>query len=285
MAYKLITDSACDVSRETLAGWGVELLNMCYRFTDDDVEHFDDMDIVDFYNAMKSGRVAKTAAINSETFRVTFEEYLKAGTDVLYLAFSSGLSSTCSSAFMTAKELNEKYPNKVVVVDTLCASSGQGLLVYLASKKVAEGASIDEVAEYVESIRPNLSHWFTVDDLVYLKRGGRVSAASAFFGNLLGIKPVLHVDDEGHLIAMQKVRGRRTALNAIIDKFGETALDPKNSVIFISHAQCQADVDYVCAEVEKRYGAKVELVSDIGPVIGSHAGPGTLAFFFLGKER
>lgn len=285
MAFKLITDSACDVSRETLAVWGVELLNMCYRFTDDDVEHFDDMDIVDFYNAMKSGRVAKTAAINSETFKLTFEEYLKAGTDVLYIAFSSGLSSTCGSAFMAAKELNEKYSNKVLVVDSLCASGGQGLLVYLAAKKMAEGASVDEVKEYLESVKMSVSHWFTVDDLVYLKRGGRVSAAAAFFGNLLGIKPVLHVDNEGHLIPMEKVRGRKTALNTIVNKFGETALDPQNSVIFISHAQCRADLDYVASEIEKKYGSKVELITDIGPIVGAHAGPGTLAFFFIGKER
>ena len=287
MGYTIITDSGCDIKRNILDEWGVKMLSLTYRFTDGDAQYTEaDMPIDEFYAAMKVGRVAKTAAVNTETFRQAFEEYLKAGEDLLYIGFSSGLSSTYSAGYGAAQMLAAEYPErKIITVDTLAASAGFGMLVYLAKEKRNEGASIEEVAEYIESIKLNLSHWFTVDDLVYLKRGGRVSAAAAFFGNMLGIKPVLHVDNEGHLIAMSKVRGRRTSLNAIIDKFAETAIDVKGGPIFISHAGCQADVDYVIAELDKRFGVKVDHVTDVGPVIGSHSGPGTFAFFFLAKER
>lgn len=287
MSFRIVTDSSADIKRDTLEAWGVSVLPLSYRFTDGD-EVYDDtsMPISDFYAAMKGGRIAKTSAVNTESFRIKFEELLLSGHDVLYLGFSSGLSSTYSAAHLAASALREDYPErKIITVDTLAASAGQGLLVYLAKEKRDAGASIDEVAEYIESVKMNLSHWFTIEDLVYLKRGGRISAAAALFGNMLGIKPVLHVDNEGHLTPVEKVRGRRTSLNAIVDKYGETALDPATGPIFISHAECMADVEYIAAEVEKRYGAKVSLVTDVGPVIGSHAGPGTLAFFFLGKER
>ena len=287
MGYRIFTDSSADIKPGILESWGVKSLPLAYRFTDDEVMHTDaDMPIEEFYNEMKAGRVAKTSAVNTETFREAFEESLKAGEDVLYIGFSSGLSSTYSAAHLAALSLCEAYPERTIVtVDTLAASAGQGLLVYLAVEKKNAGATLEEVATYVEETKLQLSHWFTVDDLVYLKRGGRVSAAAAFFGNMLGVKPVLHVDNEGHLTPVMKVRGRRTSLTAIVDKYGETALDPKNGPIFISHAQCMADVDFVAAEIEKRYGNKVALITDVGPVIGSHAGPGTFAFFFLAKER
>ena len=287
MGYSIITDSGCDIKREVLESWGVDMLSLTFRFTDAEAQYTEaDMPIDEFYNAMRAGRVAKTSAVNTETFRQAFEAHLKAGEDVLYLGFSSGLSSTYSAGHAAAEILAKDYPDrKIITVDTLAASAGFGMLVYLAVEKKKAGASIEELAEYVEGLKLNLSHWFTVDDLVYLKRGGRVSAAAAFFGNMLGIKPVLHVDDEGHLTPMAKVRGRRTALNAIVDKYAETALDVKAGPIFISHAQCSADVDYIVAELDRRFGVKVDHITDIGPVIGSHAGPGTLAFFFLAKER
>ncbi len=287
MGYTIVTDSGCDIKRNILDEWGVKMLSLTYRFTDSGEQHTEaDMPIDEFYAAMKAGRVAKTAAVNTETFRQEFEKYLKEGEDLLYIGFSSGLSSTYSAGHGAAEMLAAEYPErKIITVDTLAASAGFGMLVYLAKEKKNEGASIEEVAEYIESIKLNLSHWFTVDDLVYLKRGGRVSASAAFFGNMLGIKPALHVDNEGHLIAMSKVRGRRTSLNAIIDKYAETAIDVKSGPVFISHAGCQADVDYVIAELDKRFGVKVDHVTDVGPVIGSHSGPGTFALFFLAKER
>lgn len=286
MAYKIITDTGCDIKRELLEKWDVDLLSLAFRFTDDDVLHTeDDMGVDAFYAEMRGGRVAKTSAINGETFKTEFAKYLKEGTDVLYIGFSSGLSSTYSSAYLAAEALRSEYPErKVITVDTLAASAGQGLIVYLATKARDEGKSIEELAEYVKEISPKVAHWVTVEDLVYLKRGGRVSSASAFFGNLLGIKPMIHVDDEGHLIPVAKVRGRRASLNYIVDKFGETVIDP-TATIFLSHADCLADAEYVRDEIKKKYNADIELITDIGPVIGSHAGPGTVAFFFLAKER
>ena len=287
MGYKIITDSSADIKKEVLESWGVELLYLSFRFTDDEKMYTgEDMPISDFYAAMRSGRVAKTSAINTESFKLAFEEHLKAGEDILYIGFSSGLSSTYSAGHLAAVALREQYPDrKIITVDTLAASAGQGLMVYLAKEKQAAGATLEEVGAYLEQIKQNVAHWFTVEDLVYLKRGGRVSAAAAFFGNMLGIKPVLHVDSEGHLTPVEKVRGRRTSLNTILDKYAATALDPAAGPVFISHADCLADVEYISAELERRFGAKVAHVTDVGTVIGAHAGPGTLAFFYLGKER
>ena len=286
MAYKIITDSGCDIKRELLNEWDVEMLSLSFRFTDDDVLHTEeDMGIAEFYAEMRGGRVAKTSAVNTETFKTEFAKYLAEGNDILYIGFSSGLSSTFSSGYLAAEALRSEYPDrKIIAIDTLAASAGQGLIVYLAKNQRDEGKSIDEVAEYVKEISPKMAHWVTVEDLVYLKRGGRVSAASAFFGNLLGIKPMIHVDDAGHLIPVAKVRGRRASLNFIVDKFGETVVDTA-APIFISHADCLQDAEYVRDEIKKKYGADVQLITDIGPVIGSHAGPGTVAFFYIAKER
>ena len=287
MGYRIFTDSSADISRDMLKSWGVSTLSLSFRFTDDDVQHTDeDMPTEEFYAAMRAGRVAKTSAVNSESFRLAFEECLKEGEDILYIGFSSGLSSTYSAAHLAAEALMGEYPERrIITVDTLAASAGQGLLVYLAVEKKKAGADIDEVAAYLEENKLNLAQWFTVEDLVYLKRGGRVSAAAAFFGNMLGIKPVMHVDNEGHLVPVEKVRGRRTSLNTILDRYGESAIDPAAGPVFISHAQCMPDVEYFAAELERRYGAKVGIITDVGPVIGSHSGPGTFAFFFLAKQR
>ena len=202
------------------------------------------------------------------------------------LAFSSGLSTTFNSGRLAAERVAPLYPDrKVMVVDTLSASAGFGMIVYLALEKQKEGASIEEVAAYVEELKFNLCHWFTVDDLVYLKRGGRISPTAAFFGNMLGIKPVLHMDDEGHLIAMSKVRGRRTAVASLAEKYGELAKDPGKDTVFISHGDCMKDVEELKTILKNKYGADVKLVTDVGPVIGAHSGPGTLALFFVGRER
>ena len=230
--------------------------------------------------------MAKTSAVNSETFLSLFEEALKEGKDVLYLGFSSGLSTTYNSGRLAAEQMREKHPDrKIIVLDTLAASAGFGLLVYLAVQKKNAGASIEETAEYAKSLIPRLAHWFTVDDLVYLKRGGRISPTAAFVGNMLGIKPVLHVDNEGHLINMSKVRGRKTALNALASKIGELEADVEHYPIFISHGDCMADVEMLKKMILDKYGKEVELVTDVGAVIGAHAGPGVLALFFIAKER
>ena len=285
--YIIFTDSACDIKPEILADWGVKSLPLTFRFDVDNVEYSNyGMDTKTFYDRMREGQVAKTAAVNSQTFLIAFEEILKEGKDVLYLGFSSGLSTTYNSARIAAEELLGTYTDaKIVVVDTLAASAGQGLLVRLVVDKKNEGAAIDEAAEFARNTVLNVCHWFTVDDLVYLKRGGRISAAAAFFGNVIGIKPVLHVDNEGHLVNVMKVRGRRSAVAAMAEKYVECALDKENGKVYISHADCQKDVDDLANIIREKTGASVEIVTDVGPVIGAHSGPGTLALFFIGKER
>jgi len=284
--YMIYTDSACDIRPELLMGWNVECINLAFHFEDSVEQTGDKTDIRMFYQKMRDGGVAKTTAVNPEAFVRAFEPVLASGRDILYLGFSSGLSATYNSSCIAAEELRQKYPERrVVAVDTLCASAGQGLLVYLSVQKKAEGASIDEVASYAEKIKLSICHWFTVDDLVYLKRGGRVSSAVAFVGSVLGIKPVMHVDDAGKLINVSKARGRKASLSMICDKFGELAQSTRENTVFISHGDCLSDAEELKKQLEKTYGIKVAVITDIGPVIGAHSGPGTIALFFVGKER
>lgn len=212
--------------------------------------------------------------------------FLDAGQDVLVLAFSSGLSTTYQSSVIAVEELREQYPDrKIYTVDTLAASLGQGLLVWHAAQLRTQGKTIEEVRDWVEENKLHLCHWFTVDDLNHLKRGGRVSAATALLGTMLSIKPVLHVDDEGHLINMSKARGRAASLKALVDKMEETAIDPAGQTIFISHGDCEGDARKVAGMVKERFGVEVAVIGTIGPVIGAHSGPGTMALFFLGEKR
>ena len=285
--YVICTDSGCDLSPALLAEWGILYKSLTFRFDGSDTEYSNnEMDSVTFYDKMRAGGIAKTAAVNVDTFAELFESVLAAGDDVLFLGFSSGLSTTYNSGRLAAMQLRDRFPDrKIVTIDTLAASAGQGLLVYLALEKKKAGATIEETAEYIQSIIPNLAHWFTVDDLVYLKRGGRVSPTAAFVGNMLGIKPVLHVDDEGHLTPVSKERGRRNALKAMADHYSEAALDPENGPIFISHSDCLKDAETLASMIKERHGADVQIITYVGPVIGAHSGPGTLALFFLGSHR
>lgn len=285
--YVIVTDSACDIVPATLAEWGVQLERLTFRFTDEDREYIDgEIAPKDFYDRMRRGGVAKTAAVNVERFVDLFEKNLSEGKDVLYLGFSTGLSTTYNSGRLAAEQLREKYPDReIYTLDTLSASAGEGLLVYLVAQKAAEGVTIQELYEYAKELVPSVCHWFTVDDLVYLKRGGRVSPAAAFFGNMLGIKPVMHVDNEGKLIPVEKVRGRRSALAAMAARYKATAKDPAGGTVFISHADCDADVALLSKMLKEQCGAEVKVVTSVGTVIGAHSGPGTLALFFIGKER
>lgn len=285
--YIIFTDSSADLSPEMLGAWGVSYLPLTFRFSDSEHEFTNsDMEIGEFYSKMREGGVAKTAAVNSESFRLAFEKILSDGKDVLYIGFSSGLSTTYNSARIAAESLREDYPDgRVVTVDSLAASAGLGMLVRLAVLKKEEGLAIDGVAAYVESLKLNMCHWFTVDDLVYLKRGGRISSTAAFVGNLLGIKPVLHVDNEGHLVNVSKVRGRRAAITALAEKLFATADDSLPALVYISHSDCKSDAELLAAIIKEKCGRETEIITDVGPVIGAHSGPGTLALFFLGKER
>lgn len=285
--YIIFTDSGCDITPELLKEWGVEYLPLTFRFTDSEQEYTNsDMPSKEFYDAMRAGRIAKTSAVNMETFKQAFEAELKKGNDVLYLGFSGGLSGTCSAAQIAANELREEYPErKLVAIDSLCASAGQGLLLRLAVDKKEAGASIEELGAYLEENKLNLCHEFTVDDLVYLKRGGRVSPTVALIGTMLSIKPVMHVDDEGHLVKVTQARGRKAALKALVDKYSENALDPENGLIYICQADCMDDAKRVEDMIHARHGNKVDLIVYTGSVIGAHSGPGTLALFYLGKKR
>lgn len=285
--FIIFTDSACDIKPALLNEWGVHSIDLSFRFDGDDNEYFNgDMQIADFYDRMRSGEVAKTAAINPDRFAAAFEERLQQGKDVLCLVFSSGLSVTCNSAKIAAEELCAKYPErKIIVVDTLAASAGQGLLVYLTVQKKNGGCTIEDAAEYAEELKLRIAHWVTVDDLVYLKRGGRISPTVALVGKALGIKPIIHVDNEGKLVSVSKARGRKNALAVLADKYCELAEDPKNSTVFISHGDSPEDAMKVAELIEQATGTQTQLITDIGPVIGAHAGPGTIALFFVGKER
>ena len=285
--YQIVTDSACDLGLELLSELNVRSVSLTLKFDGEETElKNDDIIAKDFYDKMRAGGVAKTSAVNVDGFKTVFEEILKEGKDILYLGFSSGLSTTYNSARLAAEELQEDYPDrKIITIDSLAASTGFGMLVYLVAKKRDEGVGFEELAEYAKATIPNLVHWFTVDDLVYLKRGGRVSPAVAFVGGLLGIKPVMHVDDEGHLVKVTTARGRTAAIKALADKFGETALDHTKGPVMICHGDCEEDAKKLSDIIENTYGVKTDITVYTGPVIGAHSGPGTLALFFLGNIR
>ncbi len=285
--YVIVTDSSCDLPASLVAEYGLEVVQLAVSLDGGDPTFNNELDIKDFYAQLRAKKRATTSAANPDTFHGVFEKYLSAGTDVLYLGFSSGLSGTCNAGFVAARELREKYPErKCVVVDTLCASLGEGLLVVLAAKKKAEGATLEEVRAYAEELKPCLVHLFTVDDLFFLKRGGRVSAVTAVAGSALGIKPLLHVDNAGHLVKTGVKRGRVPSINALCERMKELAVDPAEQLVFISHGDCEDEANYLAEKIKAELGVKQPiLVSHVGPVIGAHAGPGTVALFFIGKER
>lgn len=283
--YVLFTDSACDIHPDKLAEWNVKMLPLAFLFTDTNVEQKDhDEPIGEFYKSMRAGRVAKTSCVNEDAFENAFTEILEAGQDILYLGLSGGLSVTPENAKKVAERLAKKYPDrKIEAIDSLSASAGEGLFVYLAVKNRDAGMTLEENAEALRKEIPHVCHWFTVEDLVYLKRGGRVSAATALLGTALNVKPVLHVDNEGHLIKMTQVHGRKKSIKTLAEKLGQT-IRP-DSPIFISNADCLEDAEMLKDIIKNECGMDVTLITSIGSVIGAHAGPGTLALFFMGKER
>ena len=285
--YRIVTDSSCDLPEELVREYDLRVLPL--RVTLGEETYLNEPGAVDshtFYEKLRAGVPAQTSAVNTQDFADAMKEELETGRDVLYIGFSSGLSGTYHAGCIAAQELREKYPERDIrCVDTFGASGGFGLLLYMAVQKKREGGTIEECEKVVLDNRFHLCHWFTVDDLVYLKRGGRISSATAFVGNALGFKPVLHMDDAGHLINMFKVRGRKASLNAMADKYGELALDKAGGTVFISHGDCRADADTLAAILKERYGASVKEIVVVGPVIGAHSGPGTLALFFLGEHR
>lgn len=289
MGYKIVTDSTIDLTQKMIEE--LELTVISLRFTIDGKTYKDKSDMSEmstetFYAKLREGKMSTTSQINADEFARTFEPILEAGEDVLHIAFSSGLSGTCQSAYIARDELKEKYPErKIYVFDSLCASMGEGLLVYQAALLKRAGTDIDSLYKWLGENVLKLCHWFTVDDLNHLKRGGRVSTTAALVGTMLGIKPVLHVDDEGHLIPVSKVRGRRQSLDALVQKMAETAIHPDEQTIFISHGDCLKDAEYVAEQVRSKFGVKNIQINFVGPVIGAHSGPGTVALFFFGTQR
>lgn len=284
--YVIFADSACDIAPAILDDWGVRYLNLTFKFDDENEEHLNyDIDIKEFYQKMRDGKTGRTSGLNIESFKAAFTEELEKGNDVLYLGFSSALSTTYNSGRVAASELGEEFPDrKIIAVDTLSASAGYGFLLRLAVEEKNSGKSIDETASFVLENRLNLCHCFTVDNLIYLKRGGRISSTAALVGSVLNIKPILHVNNDGKLESVTKARGRKTALKTLLAKYGELALDTKGRV-FVSHADCLDEIKDLEQDFLEAYGVSFEYIADIGPVIGTHAGPGTIAVFFLGKER
>lgn len=287
--FIILTDSSADLSADMVQELGIQVLPLRFILQEHTyANHPDnrDMDPHAFYDMLRGGQVATTAAVNVADYTEVLEPLLQAGRDVLILAFSSGLSTTYNSSRIAVDELKEKYPErKLYTVDTLCASLGQGLLVYLAVQEQKKGRSIEQVRDWAEENKLHLCHQFTVDDLHFLKRGGRISATTAVVGSMLQIKPVLHVDNEGHLINIGKARGRQASLKALVDKMEQTAIDPAAQTVFISHGDCLQDAQTVAQMVKDRLGVQDVRINYVGPVIGAHSGPGTLALFYLGSER
>ena len=287
--YILMTDSSADLPDKLVRELNLEVLPLTFVLKGKNYKNWPDnreMAPKAFYRQLREGAVATTAAVNVADVVERVEPLLQQGKDVLLLSFSSGLSATCDSARIAAQELGEQYPErKFFVVDTLCASLGQGLLVWYTARERDRGHSIDEVRDWVEERKLNLCHQFTVDDLHFLKRGGRISAATAMVGSMLHIKPVLHVNDEGLLINTGKARGRQAALKALVDRMEETAIDPGSLTVFISHGDCLEDAQTVERMVRDRFGVQEIYINYVGPVIGAHSGPGTVALFYVGTNR
>lgn len=287
--YVIMTDSSCDLSQELADQLGLEVLPLEVMADGKNYRNWLDgreIGFKEFYKLAREGKELKTSAVNTAAFEEKMEELLKEDRDILYIGFSTGLSTTYNSGEAAARELREKYPDrKIYTVDTLAASLGQGMIIYYAAKKKEAGATIEEVRDFVENEKLHMCHWFTVDDLNYLKRGGRISVATAAIGTMLSIKPVMHMDNEGHLVAVGKARGRKAALCQLLDTMGELGEGLEGQTTFICHSDCMDDAQYVASQMKERFGVAQVNINWIGPVIGAHTGPGTIGIFFWGSER
>lgn len=284
--FTFFTDSTCDLPTDILDKNNVICLNLTYEVDGIEYNANNLLSIQDFYTKMRAGSTTKTSQIAPDTFINTFKNELENGRDILYISFSSGLSGTYNSARIASETLKEAYPDaKIYIVDSLCASLGEGLLVYKAIQLMNAGKSIDEIANWLEENKLHLCHMFTVDDLMFLHRGGRVSKTSAIAGSILGIKPGLHVDNDGHLIPISKIRGRKQSLNWLVSNMADRIGNWENDTIAICHGDCIDDANYVADLAKSKFGVKNVIINHTGPVIGSHSGPGTLALFFMGDYR
>ena len=287
--YIIVTESTSDLPQDLVDELDIKVIPMTFGFENESYLNYPDnreLDIHIFYDRVKKGERSITALVNSKTFEEYFEPIIKSGNDILYIGFSSALSGTYSASLIATEELKQKYPDsKIICVDTLAASMGEGLLVYYAAKLKQEGRNIDEVSQWVLDNRLSLCQWFTVDDLNHLKRGGRISAMTATVGSALNVKPILHVDNEGRLIPVHNVRGRKKSINSLLEHMEKLCVNPQGQTIFISHADCLEDTEYLADLIKEKFPVKEVVLNFIGPVIGSHTGQGAIALFFIGKER
>lgn len=290
MNFDIVTDSACNLPEGIIDEFNLHVLPLTFMVDGQQYQSYlkgAHTDLKQFYDMMRDGKVITTSLPNMSESEKLLRSLLEAGRDVLYLGFSSGLSGTFEAIDLLIRTLAAEYPGrKIYAVDTLAASGGEGLLVWYAAQQARNGADIEGVRDWVEANKRKLAHWFTVDDLMFLFRGGRVSKTSAWAGTLLNIKPVLHVDDEGRLIPMEKVRGRRKSLNALLEHMDESADRPvEEQTVMITHGDCADDAQYVADMIKKHYGVENVIINYVDPVIGAHSGPGTMALFFLADKR
>lgn len=284
--YVIFTDSCVDLPHQTIEKLGLKIVQLEVIIAGEGTFPNDRADPKQIYEKLRSKKELTTSAVSIEQCLTAFESVLQEGKDILYLGFSSALSGTYSAAKIAAEDLSVKYPSrKIYTVDTLCASMGQGLLVFLACKQKESGADIEAVKAFAEQNKLHLCHWFTVNDLFFLKRGGRINTATAVAGTLLNMKPVMHVDNEGRLVKVATARGRKASIHAMLDKMKQTILPNQNETVFISHGDCVEDANYLADLIRAEFGIQHIEINYVGPVIGTHSGPGTLALFFLGKER
>lgn len=288
-SYAIVTDSSCDMTAEMADALGVTVVPLILNLGDRSyLNYLDGREISceEVYRQLRTTVKASTAAPNVESYEQVIEPYLRDGRDVLILSFSSALSSTCANSIAAAQSLAERYPDRALrVVDTRCASLGQGLLVYTCAKLAEEGKTLEEVYAFATENLSKLNHWFTCDSLQRLRLGGRISATTALFGGLLSIKPIMHVDDEGRLINVTKTRGRQASIAELADRVASGIVNPKAQTIFISHGDCLEDAQKLKAKILEKITVKGFEINFVGPVIGAHAGPGVLAVFFYGNHR
>lgn len=288
--YIISTDTSCDFPLEYVKQHQLPLVTLFYSIDGVTGENgCPSLDVLkNFYDKMRAGSMTKTQQASIEDTEKVFREILKEGKDILHIAFSSGLSGTANAARLAAENMMEEFPErKIIVIDSLCASLGQGLLVDYALKLQQQGKTMEETAKWLEDHIQNICHLFTVEDLKYLQRGGRISKTTALVGTMIGIKPVLHVDPEGKLVSISKVRGRKQSIQALVNKMEENIgkYRDEKQPIFISHGDCIEDANYLAELVKERFGYDEFLINDVGPTIGAHSGPGTLALFFMGETR
>ncbi|MGI5970717.1 MAG: DegV family protein [Oscillospiraceae bacterium] len=286
--YRMFTDATCDLSQDMLNELEVAVIPMEFLFGDKSYQHYPDareMSLHDFYERLRGGEMPTTSQINVAAYLSYFEPVLKDDEDILYICFSSGLSGSISNARIAVTELEGKYPGRrIIIVDSLCASTGEGALVYYTARERLAGRSLDQAATFAEEQKLLIHHWFTVDDLFHLKRGGRISAKVAVAGTLMNIKPILNFNNEGKMEVAGKLRGRRKALEDLAGRL-DAGVGLEDQVIFLSHGDCRQDAAEVESMIRSRYKVRDVVTNYIGPIIGAHSGPNTIAVFFRGKSR